>query len=188
MQNAPSIIESNLPNNDPLTIPVVQELMGTIQKQQHEIEQLKHRLDLLLKRIYGPRADKIDPNQKLLFEEQTPEPVPAPPEPEPEPEYKLVKPLKKGHGRKFLPLNLRREIVVVDVTDAEKVSSVEPGFTLAKRSLKSWITRLPPYSFEERCDPSMWCDLQSCLNAWWLLIYHPKRCRNAKQHRVWLQM
>ena len=40
MQNAPSITESNLPNNDPLTTPVVQELMGTIQKQQHEIEQL----------------------------------------------------------------------------------------------------------------------------------------------------
>jgi transposase len=118
MQNAPSITESNLPNNDPLTTPVVQELMGTIQKQQHEIEQLKHRLDLLLKRIYGPRADKIDPNQKLMFEEQIPEPVAA--RPEPEPEYKLVKPLKKGHGRKFLPENLRREIVVVDVTDAEK--------------------------------------------------------------------
>jgi len=118
MQNAPSIIESNLPNNDPLTIPVVQELMGTIKNLQHENEQLKHRLDLLLKRIYGPRADKIDPNQKLLFEEQLPEPVPAPLEPEPE--YKLLKPLKKGHGRKFLPENLRRETVVVNVTDAEK--------------------------------------------------------------------
>jgi transposase len=118
MQNAPLISESNLPKNDSLAIPVVQELMGTIKNLQHENEQLKHRLDLLLKRIYGPRADKIDPNQKLLFEEQTPEPVPAPPEPEPE--YKLVKPLKKGHGRKFLPENLRREIVVVDVTDAEK--------------------------------------------------------------------
>ena len=68
MQNVPSITESNLPNNDSLATPVVQELMGTIQKQQHEIEQLKHRLDLLLKRIYGPRADKFDPNQKLLFE------------------------------------------------------------------------------------------------------------------------
>jgi transposase len=68
MQNAPSITESNLPNNDPLTTPVVQELMGTIKNLQHENEQLKHRLDLLLKRIYGPRADKFDPNQKLLFE------------------------------------------------------------------------------------------------------------------------
>ena len=118
MQNAPSIIESNLPNNDLLAHPVVQELMSTIKKLQLVIEQQNHRLDLLLKRIYGPRADKIDPNQKLLFEEQIPEPVPAPPEPEPE--YKLIKPLKKGHGRKFLPENLRREIVVVDVTDAEK--------------------------------------------------------------------
>mgnify|MGYP006273589563 CR=1 FL=1 len=118
MQNAPSITESNLTNNDPLATPVVKELMGTIKNLQHENEQLKHRLDLLLKRIYGPRADKIDPNQKLMFEEQTPEPVPAPSEPEPE--YKLVKPLKKGHGRKFLPENLRRETVVVDVTAAEK--------------------------------------------------------------------
>ena len=83
MRNAPSIIESNLSNNDPLTTPVVQELMGTIKNLQHENEQLKHRLDLLLKRIYGPRADKIDPNQKLMFEEQIPEPVPAPLEPEP---------------------------------------------------------------------------------------------------------
>ena len=118
MQNAPSIIESNLPNNDLLAHPVVQELMSTIKKLQLVIEQQNHRLDLLLKRIYGPRADKIDPNQKLLFEEQIPEPVPAPLEPEPE--YKLLKPLKKGHGRKCLPENLRREIVIVDVTDAEK--------------------------------------------------------------------
>jgi hypothetical protein len=51
MQNAPSIIESNLPNNDPLAIPVVQELMGTIKNLQHENEQLNHRLDLLPKRI-----------------------------------------------------------------------------------------------------------------------------------------
>ena len=116
MQNAPLISESNLPNNDLLAHPVVQELMSTIKKLQLVIEQQNHRLDLLLKRIYGPRADKIDPNQKLLFEEQLPEPVPAPPEPE----YKLLKPLKKGHGRKFLPENLRRETVVVNVTDAEK--------------------------------------------------------------------
>ena len=116
MENAPSITESSLPNNDPLAIPVVQELMGMIKNLQHENEQLKHRLDLLLKRIYGPRADKIDPNQKLLFEEQTPETVPT----APEPEYKLAKPLKKWHGRRCLPENLRREIVVVDVTDAEK--------------------------------------------------------------------
>jgi hypothetical protein len=98
MQNAPSITESTLPNNDPLATPIVQELMSTIKNLQHENEQLKHRLDLLLKRIYGPRADKIDPNQKLLFEEQTPEPVPAPPEPETE--YKLVKPLKKWAWQK----------------------------------------------------------------------------------------
>ena len=118
MQIAPSITESNPPDNAPLTIQVFQELMGTIHKQRHEIEQLKHQNTLLLKRIYGPRADKIDPNQMLMFENQIPEPVPAPPAPEPE--YKLVKPLKKGHGRKLIPENLRRETVVVDVTPAEK--------------------------------------------------------------------
>jgi transposase len=90
LQNAQSITESNLSNNDLLATPVVQELMGIIKNLQNENEQLKHRLDLLLKRMYGLRVDKIDPNQKLMFEEQTPEPFAAPPEPEPE--YKFIKP------------------------------------------------------------------------------------------------
>lgn len=126
MRNAPSIIESNLSNNDLLAHPVVQELMSTIKKLQLVIEQQNHRLDLLLKRIYGPRADKIDPNQKLLFEEQIPEPVPAPPEPEPE--YKLIKPLKKGMAESSFPRIFVVKLSWWMLLMQKKVSSVEPGF------------------------------------------------------------
>jgi len=179
MQNAPRISESNLPNNDPLASPIVQELIGTIHKLRNENEKLKHTLDLLLKRMYGPRADKIDPNQKLLFEDQIPEPVPAPPEPEPE--YKLSKPLKKGHGRKFLPENLRRETVVVDVTDTEK-SVIGGTWVRIGEEVSEKLDYTPSSLFVRRTvRPSMWCDLQTCLTEWWSQSYHPKRCQNRKR-------
>ncbi len=47
---------------------MIRELLATHHAQQRQIEQLTHRLDLLLKRVYGPRADQLDPCQLFLFE------------------------------------------------------------------------------------------------------------------------
>ena len=38
-----------------------------LRQTRHENEQLQHRLDLLLRRLYGPRTERFDPNQPLLI-------------------------------------------------------------------------------------------------------------------------
>jgi transposase len=53
----------------PLLKGLVRELLATIQDERRRNEQLTQRLDLLLKRVYGPRADTLDPRSALLFDE-----------------------------------------------------------------------------------------------------------------------
>jgi hypothetical protein len=75
----------HLPDDPVLLKGIVRELLATVQLQQRQIEQLTHRLDLLLKRVYGPRADQLDPRQLMLFETPPAEPPPAQaPLPEPD--------------------------------------------------------------------------------------------------------
>jgi transposase len=70
-------------------------------------EQLAHQLDQLLRRLYGPRSEKVDPNQLSLFDtaataETTVEPV--------EEQITSIAPASRpnGHGRRQLPANLPR--------------------------------------------------------------------------------
>ena len=107
-------------SDDPAVLQgMVRELLATNHGQQRRIEQLEHRLDLLLKRLYGPRADRVNPDQPSLFEEPPTEPPPPLPSPVTEPTG-YAKP--KGHGRRSLPADLRRETEVIDVQDAEKLA------------------------------------------------------------------
>jgi transposase len=97
---------------------VNRELLSTNQKQQREIEQLQHRLHLLLKQLYGPRSEKM--SGPGLFDDCEPpdEPTPAPePEPPPEP----PQPAGPGHGRRPLPTDLPRVRIDHDLSEAEKL-------------------------------------------------------------------
>ncbi len=96
---------------------MIRALLTSNHQLRHRQEQLEHQLDQLLKRLYGPRADKVNPLQPSLFEEPAHEPVPAPPTLEP---IVITKTVSPGHGRKAIPADIRRETVVVDVPDAEK--------------------------------------------------------------------
>ena len=95
---------------------MIRELVAALREQRHDNEQLSHRLDQLLKRLYGPRADRVNPDQLSLFDE----PAEPPPPPSPTPVIVTTTTPKPGHGRRKLPDNLRRETVVVDISDAEK--------------------------------------------------------------------
>src|SRR6516165_760120 len=86
----------------------------------------QHRLDLLLRRLYGPRTERFDPNQPLLIPDAFDAPdAPAAedclpttdPKPEPATETKKK---QRGHGRKGLPKNLPRVKVVHELTEAER--------------------------------------------------------------------
>ncbi len=99
---------------------LIEELSATVEEQQRVTARLRQQVEVLLKRLYGPRAERIDPAQLVLFGEAmaaAPEQEEeAPPEPEtPAPAA------KKGHGRKPLPKDLPRQRIVHDVADEEKV-------------------------------------------------------------------
>ena len=101
---------------------LIRELLATLRQQTYLNEKLQHQLEQLLRRLYGRKSEKLDPNQLLLFAQEILEAAAAEsettPEPEPTPEPvppAAAKPPAKGHGRKPLPANLPRRRVVHDV-------------------------------------------------------------------------
>jgi transposase len=109
---------------------MILELLAMLRQTRRENEQLQHRLDLLLRRLYGPRTERFDPDQPLLFpdafdaaEPPTAEatadagataevnPAPTPPAPN----------KQRPHGRRSLPKNLRRVPRVHELTQAERL-------------------------------------------------------------------
>lgn len=112
--------------DDPATLrQMVLELLAVLRDTRRQNDELQHRLDLLLRRIYGPRTERFDPNQPLLipdaFEAVAPEvsePGNAVP-PEPEPGAAPTK-TPRPHGRRPLPKNLRRVPRVYELTEAER--------------------------------------------------------------------
>src|SRR3954454_6112935 len=82
---------ANLPNDPVFLQQMIVELLAALRDTRRQNEELQHRLDLLLRRLYGPRTERFDPNQPLLiadaFEAVVPESSEAgntaPPEPEP---------------------------------------------------------------------------------------------------------
>src|SRR3954465_791005 len=116
---------ANLPNDPVFLQQMIIELLGALRDTRRQNEELQHRLDLLLRRLYGPRTERFDPNQPLLipdaFEAVDPETTEAgnavPPDPDPG-----TAPGKKPrpHGRRALPKNLRRVPRVYELTEAER--------------------------------------------------------------------
>ena len=97
---------------------MIQELLPSLQKSHRENEQLHHRLDLLLKRLYGPRSEPI--TGPTLFDGFDPPEEPTPP-PEPTPEPSPAKPKRPGHGRQKLSKALPRQRIDHDLSESEKL-------------------------------------------------------------------
>jgi transposase len=102
---------------DPLALPddvvllkqMIIELLNTLHHEQRTNAGLQQQLEQLLRRLYGPRGEKFDPQAFALFPElqallDQPAPPPAPPVPE-----ILTTPKKASTGRRTLPASLRRE-------------------------------------------------------------------------------
>ena len=118
MEPTSPISDLHLPD-DPLVLQrMIQELLQTVHQQQRENEQLRHRLDLLLKRIYGPRSEQI--TGPTLFDGFEPPQEPTL-EPTPEPEPSPAKPKRPGHGRQKLSQALPRQRIDHDLSEAEKL-------------------------------------------------------------------
>lgn len=97
------------------------EFIEQLRQKDRTIDGLQHRLQYLLHRLFGRSAEKVDPNQMLLFEALlttlAPE-MPAPPPPaEPTPPSPAS---TNGHGRRRLPSSLERERLIHDLPEEEK--------------------------------------------------------------------
>src|SRR6202035_4426517 len=115
--------DSGLPTDIAICHQMIHELVETLQAPRREMEQVRHRLSLILQRLYGPRKERINPAQLLLFADALaaalPEAAPANDEADEEP-APAVSPRRRGHGRQKLPKDLLRIPVVHDLTEAEK--------------------------------------------------------------------
>jgi transposase len=105
---------------------LIRELLETLAEQIHLNDKLQHQLEQLLRQRYGPKGERIDPAQLLLFAREIlaqAEPAPTPasaPEPVPAPTSTPPASKKNGHGRKPLPARLPRKPVWHDVPPEQR--------------------------------------------------------------------
>ena len=111
----PLEIDAPLPNDLDAAHRLIRELLATLREQTHLNANLQHQLEQLLRRLYGRKSEKLDPNQLLLFAQEILEAAAAEPIPPPAPEPSGPKPPTKGHGRKPLPTHLPRKPIIHDV-------------------------------------------------------------------------
>jgi transposase len=117
--NRPAAPQACLPNDLATCQTLIQQLHEALEQAQRRNRQLEHRLELLLKARFGPRADRLNPGQLLLFAEEllakaeAATPAPA--------QTSAGGSQRKGHGRRRLPAELPRQQIVHDLSDAEKL-------------------------------------------------------------------
>lgn len=114
-----TVVEA-LPDDLALCHQIIRELLKQLKLEQGKRERIEHRLDQLLRRQYGQRSEKIDPNQLLLFALQEDSESEAATKP---PAAKEPSAPKKGHGRRKPErdlANLPRVVETIDVPESEK--------------------------------------------------------------------
>ncbi len=111
--------------DDPLTLQaMVRELLETLATERRTSESLRTRLDQLLRRLYGPRSEKLS-NTPSLFEnepsdgEVSDNAMSLDTSSEPTDEVPVAK--KRRHGRRRLPRDLPRQRIEHDLTEGEKL-------------------------------------------------------------------
>jgi transposase len=107
----------------------IEALTRKLQASQQNISMLQHQLDQLLRRIYGRRSERMDPNQ-LMFDnlvlDTIAQPLPAQAPAEfsvlQEPKAKRDQSAKRNHpGRIPIPEHLERVEIVLDIPEPDKV-------------------------------------------------------------------
>src|SRR5262249_8448550 len=115
----PPIPAEQLPDDLATLKRMVLELLASLHERDRDIEGYRHRIGLLLRRLYGPRGERIDPNQLLLFAEMAAGQDTPPPPPEPASAAK-PKLRRQPHGRRRLPRNLPRQPRHHELSEAER--------------------------------------------------------------------
>jgi len=117
-----------LPNDVPALQAMIRELIETLKKANRDRAGLQERLDLLLRKLFGPRAERFDPNQPWLIPDMAPDTAsadeaPAVPADAVAADEKATteKPKAKGHGRKPLPKDLPRKRDEHTLPEAQRI-------------------------------------------------------------------
>src|SRR5437868_7107835 len=79
---APASTPAELPDDPAVLKQMIAELLKALQRERRDRHDLQHRLDALLRRLYGPRPTPTNPDQPLLFQDH---PSDAPPVSQPPP-------------------------------------------------------------------------------------------------------
>ena len=94
---------------------------------QHQLRTLQNQVEQLLRRVYGRRSEKLDPNQ-LMFDnlileaaDQSEKSVEENPPGEPDPPKPRKRGKRKHPGRIPIPDHLERVEILLDIPDEEKV-------------------------------------------------------------------
>ena len=111
------------PDDVSLCHQIMDEQQATITGLQQRLQRLEHYVEQLLRSKYGPRSERIDPNQLQLFDQADAEPTDedasasdsAPGDPVVVGEHR-----RRGGGRNTLPDHLPRETVEHDLSEDEK--------------------------------------------------------------------
>jgi transposase len=113
---------------DPKTLPddanvlkqVIADLLRALRRERKHRQEVEQRLAALLKRLYGPRPERLNPAQGSLFT-----PADLPPAPPPAPPAAEEKPSRRGkcrpHGRRRPAKDLRHEVRRYELTAAERL-------------------------------------------------------------------
>jgi len=110
------------PNDLSLCHQIIDEQQSTIDQLQRELAQAKHFVERLLRSRYGPRSERVDPNQLTMFNagESDDSPPVATAAPEDSTSLIVREHLRRGGGRGRLPDHLPREIVDHDLAEGER--------------------------------------------------------------------
>src|SRR5262245_5032650 len=117
----PPTAAEQLPDDVATLKRMVLELLASLHEHRRDNEALRHRLGLLLRRLYGPRGERFNPGQLLLFPEMaagqdTTTEAPAELAPPSKPKRRC-----RPHGRRRMPEGLPREARHHELPEAERV-------------------------------------------------------------------
>lgn len=115
---------ATLPDDVGVLKQLVAQLCEALHKERAEHLELRQNFDLFLKRFWRPKSEKGSLGQLPLFDKELdPEllaMLAAPAAPQPPPSEAPAKSRQGAHGRRRCPDTLERQVVVHDLTDAEK--------------------------------------------------------------------
>lgn len=107
-----------LPEDPAILQEMVRELLDRLARSEHNQEQLRRKVEDLLRRLCGSTSERVNPNQLLLFGELTTPEAQCPPI---EPEAPPAVPRRRGHGRRRIPESLERRRVVHELSEVERL-------------------------------------------------------------------